>query len=276
MTYRSSAAALAAAVVLSACAGLPPQPVPAWGADLVAVTQYNRVVSFNHGATGTLETSVPIQGLAAGETILAIDYRPDNHRLYALSSAATLYRLDWRTGTLSAPVQLKAAADGAFHALAGNVYDIDFSADGRQLVVVSDAGQHLSVEPDSGVVSVLPSFEAPNSVIAVAFTAQGGEAFSSAPYVLNAVGGLELDMLPGNGAKPVTVGSLGGSFGRFAGFDILDADGGSVAYAALSIPDSTQSKLYAIQLGAGTAKSYGTISGDAKIRSLAIRPDTAS
>jgi len=258
---------------LAGCVSAPPTVVPAWGADLVGVTQYNRVVSFNHGAPGTFETSVAISGLAAGESVVAVDYRPSDGKLYALGSAGAIYLLDWRTGKLSAHAQLSGSGSSA---LDGNVFDIDFTADGSSLHVVSDAGQHLAVNPETGAVTVLPAFDAANKIVAAAYTTTANGAFANTLYLLNNVKGIEIESLPGNADKPVSVGTLTGSFGRYSGFDILGNEASGVAYAALSIPDSTQSKLYAIQLGAGAGKSYGNIGGDAKLRSLTIRPTTAS
>jgi hypothetical protein len=263
-------------LAIAGCAGLDNR-VPPWGADLVAVTQYNDVVSFNHGAPGTIETSARIHGVAEGDSVVAIDFRPGDGHLYALGNSGKIYLLNWRTGVATLKSSLHAASGDTYSGLDGHVFSINFDPLAGSLRTVSDSGQNLSIDVDSGEVRTQTAYAADKSVpLAAAFTTQSNGAFRSTLYVIDGrSNGLQSVLAPAD-AKTISVGSFGGSFGRYAGFDILGNESSGTAFAALSIPDTTTSKLYAVQLGAGTAKSYGTIGGDAKIRSLSIRPSIES
>ena len=68
--------------------GMPPPAPPAVidAGDTIVLTASGRLLSFNLDAAGTQRTSVAITGLDAGESMLAIDYRPADGQLYGVSS----------------------------------------------------------------------------------------------------------------------------------------------------------------------------------------------
>src|SRR5262245_62289232 len=63
-----------------------------------AVTAANNLVSFNAGAPRKLISSAKLSGLAAGETVAAMDFRPANGKLYAITNAGRLYVIDTASG----------------------------------------------------------------------------------------------------------------------------------------------------------------------------------
>src|SRR5262245_59757707 len=67
------------------------------------------VFSFDSATPGTLVGGGAILGLATGESILAIDFRPANGLLYGISSASRLYTIDTATRMAT-----QVGADGAF------------------------------------------------------------------------------------------------------------------------------------------------------------------
>ncbi|MBL6752133.1 MAG: DUF4394 domain-containing protein [Nevskia sp.] len=268
-------AAAFAVLGLSACADL--SGVPPWGPELVAVTQSNRLVTFSHQAPGTLESARPIGGVG-GEAIVAIDYRPADGRLYGLGLKGNLYLLDVATGAATLKASLHPAPGDAYAGLSGRVFDIDFNPVDGQLAVVSNDGQNLRVDADSGAVTSKPAFDPKAAgLVGIAYTTTPNGAFATTLYAING-STREIDSLaPAGGAGVVSVGAIGAAFGSYAGFDIKGNGAAGTAYAALSVPDSTASKLYLVALGSGTAKPIGTIGdGGEKIRSLAIRGSLGS
>ena len=62
-----------------------------------AVTGSNQLVSFNAGRPSPVMKKMPIANLRTGESIMGIDFRPADGRLYALASSG---RLEWSNGVL--------------------------------------------------------------------------------------------------------------------------------------------------------------------------------
>ena len=62
-----------------------------------AVTGSNQLVSFSAGRPSSVMKKMPIANLRTGESIMGIDFRPADGRLYALASSG---RLEWSNGVL--------------------------------------------------------------------------------------------------------------------------------------------------------------------------------
>ena len=63
-----------------------------------ALTADSRLASFDPSAPAALAASVPISGLGSGESVLGIDFRPANGKLYALTSTARVLTVELNTG----------------------------------------------------------------------------------------------------------------------------------------------------------------------------------
>lgn len=96
-----SAAALGGALIAAGCAGLPDAGGTPRKEIVRAVTQSHHLVSFNAGQPGRLLSDVALKGLAAGETVLGIDYRVARGELYALGSSGRVFRVDIASGQLT-------------------------------------------------------------------------------------------------------------------------------------------------------------------------------
>lgn len=254
-----------AALLLAACAGMGNE-IPSWGADLVAVTTSNKLITFNHGNPGTLDSSVAISGLQSGENVVGIDYRPSDNKLYGLGSSGEIYLLDVRSGSATPKSKVSVA-------LNGGSFGISFSPVDGKLRVLSDAGQNLSVDVDSGAAQSDTGFDSAKvNAVAAAYTTVPNGPFATTLYVINAKGAeIDSSIAPASG-KVMAVGAIGSDIGKPAGFDIAGNEAAGVAYAATAAPDAGSSKLYMVKLSAGSVKSLGTIGGKEKVAGLAIRP----
>ncbi|HZR36421.1 MAG TPA: DUF4394 domain-containing protein [Nevskia sp.] len=254
-----------AALLLGACAGMGNE-IPSWGPDLVAVTASNKLITFNHGSPGTLDSSVAISGLQPGENVVGIDYRPADGKLYGLGSSGELYLLDLRSGAATPKARLSTALDGSAFGLSFNPVD-------GKLRVLSDAGQNLVVDADSGAAQAESGFDSAKvSAVAAAYTTQPNGPFATTLYVINSKGAEISSSIAPSSGKLMTVGAIGSDIGKPAGFDIRGNEAAGVAYAATAAPDASSSKLYLVKLSAGSVKSLGTIGGKEKVSGLAIRP----
>ncbi len=92
----------------------------------------------------SLGPDLAITGLQVGEKIEAIDTRPNTSILYGYSDQNRLYTLDTNTGV--------ATQVGAQLALTGLVADIDFNPTVDRLRIVTNNGENVRVDPDTGVI----------------------------------------------------------------------------------------------------------------------------
>lgn len=278
------AAAVATAVMagITACGGggdddgatpMPPAPTPVAVGDTVVLTASGRLVSFNRVAPATQVGAIAVTGLAAGETLLGLDQRPADGLLYALSSQGMLYTLDPATGVATPKVALKAAAndDNPFAALAGTDFALDFNPVADRLRVVSNAGQNLRVNVDSGDAITDGTLLLPGGAVAIsaaAYTNAFAGASTTALFDIDAARGLlHLQDPPNAGTVGAGI-ALGLAADMVNGFDV-DARN-NTGYAALTVGGSTG--LYRIDLAAATAAAtrIGDVAGGEAVRGLAL------
>src|SRR5690348_12990411 len=60
-------------------------------ATALGVTGGSMLIRFNTATPGTINATVPITGLAGGDTIVGLDFRPATGQLYGLGSGSRLY-----------------------------------------------------------------------------------------------------------------------------------------------------------------------------------------
>lgn len=261
-----------ASVGLVACGGYAaPQRGPLALGDTLVLTASDRLVSFNRATPATAVSAVAVSGVAPGESLVGIDMRPANGALYALGSLGTLYTLDPATGRATRQSMLIAAPgdDAPYAALAGTRFAVDFNPVADRLRVVSDTGQNLRINVDTGQAitdgTITP---ATTRVTAAAYTNSFAGTSTTQLFGLDAANGrLVLQAPPNEGVVSAGV-PLGVMADTANGFDI-DART-SVGYAALRVGGSTA--LYTINLTAtgNAATRVGEIAGGEAVKGLAL------
>ena len=263
------------------------------------------LVRFNTGTPGTTTTqAINPAGLAAGETLVAIDFRPATGQLYGLgvnaaADTATLYRIDPQDGTVTAvgvfgqisftdglsPIDLPDPATAG--------YGFDFNPVADRIRVTTSTGLNFRINPITGAPVDSDAVTAGNQpdgginggasgVSATAYTNSYGGAGVTTLYTLDAATDTLFIQNPPNGGTQTTAHAvtLGGSpldFTSINGFDI--APGVSVAtanapatgfgYAVLTVLGSTH--LYQIDLATGAASDLGAVgSGATSLAGLAL------
>jgi len=192
----------------------PPVPPPGAGTtsgDTFGITSTSRLVTFDR-ADPALDTAIAVTGLQSGETILGIDTRAGGTtpgQLYALGSSGRVYTVDVTTGVATEASALTAdPADttDAFTALSGTQYGVDFDPVSDRLRVVSDDGQNLSVNVDTGE-TITDTVLARTGINGAAYSNAFGDACRSTLYFIDASTD-ELLVSDASGAATV-VGALG-------------------------------------------------------------------
>ncbi|HEU4389389.1 MAG TPA: DUF4394 domain-containing protein [Blastocatellia bacterium] len=247
----------------------PRRPVTAY-----AVTLSNWLVSFNPDRPDVITSRVRIKGLQAGESIVGIDFRPANGRLYALGSSSRIYTINLNNGRVT-PRPVAPFSTG----LTGSSFGFDFNPVPDRIRVVSDFDQDLRLNPDTGEIAAIDGTLAfvsgdtnanrnPN-IAASAYSSN----FAGTPVTTLYEIDSDLDVLviqtPPNNGTLNTIGPLGVDATAVAGFDIFGCD--VSGYAALAGSGASASQLYRIDLATGRATLIGEIGGGEVVRGLALR-----
>ena len=273
---RLSRVALAAALIsgLAACGGSDDNnSVAATPGDTIALTASGRLVSFNKSAPASLRSNVLVSGLLAGEQLLGIDVRPADGRLYAVSNQNRIVTIDPASGAASLKSTLAAAPGDAFAAISGTRFGVDFNPVADRLRVVSDTGQNLRINVDTGATITDGAINgAAAAITASAYTNSFVGPATTQLYAIDAASGtIYLQNPPNNGTLAMPV-SLGVTATATNGFDIDSRD--NTGYAALTVGGTTQ--LYKITIGGTTvASALGTIgTGEALLGLALMQADT--
>jgi hypothetical protein len=240
-----------------------------------------RLLSFAAGSPERLLGNVVVSGLAAGDTLNAIDFRPSTGELYALGKLSRVYRVNPETGVATA-----VGGSPFTPALAGTSFGFDFNPVPDRIRLVSDAEQNLRLHPETGSVAGVDTalayaasdvnFGANPNIVASAYTASFAGSTSTTLYGIDS----NLDVLIGQGSiggAPVspnsgqlfTVGALGIDASSVAGFDVSVLGG---AFAVLTPQGGAGSRLYSIDLATGKATLVGDIAGGKRVGDIAVRP----
>jgi Domain of unknown function (DUF4394)/Calx-beta domain len=245
--------------------------------EMVALTTSGRLVSFDQGSTTVLRHAATPTGLPAGETIFDLDYRPRDGKLYALSSGANLYTIDAATGAaamVSALLADPGDASAPFVALVGTQFGLDFNPVVDRLRVVSEAGQNLRIDVDSGrTITDATIRGAVTGLAAAGYVNNIAAACRTRLYGLDALTGRLLVQDPPNDGVTTVVGAGLGVTATAGLLDLSTAQSGTTsAFAVLTV--SGASGLYSLDLTTGAATRVGGIglASNETVRALAIRP----
>lgn len=247
--------------------------------ELLALTESNRLVTFNNGSPQKSCTTGRVTGLQANEGIIGMDLRPGGTpagQIYAVGSAGRLYTLDPASGAATFKVALtQDTADTTlrFAALSGTSFGVDVNPVADRLRVISDNGQNLRIDMDTGVTTTdTPLNPGTPAATAAAYTNSFVGASTTTLFVIDtASGSLAVQGQPSgmpNLGDLQAVGSLGIT-GTVSGVTAFEINGRtSAAFAALNVGTATTSDLYSINLTTGAATRVNTIAGGERVRGL--------
>lgn len=222
---------------------------------LVALTTNNSLLVLDTESPETTSQTVAVTGLQDGETLLAIDFRPADAALYGLGSSSRLYGINLSTGAASQ------VGSGQFSTvLSGTNFGFDFNPVADRARIVSDTGQNLRVDPNTGALDTVDTsvaYDASDvntgatpSVVAAAYTNNFSDAATttllavdSTLDILTSIGGTAGTPSPNTGGL-FTLGSIGVDTTAEAGFDISSLTGAGLL--SLSRSGETTSELYRI------------------------------
>lgn len=236
----------------------PPVYTPAAGPDMVfyGLSDDGKLNRYNAKAPATVEASMTINGLSAGERLISIDFRPATMQLYGLSTNSRLYVISLINGNVTA------IGTTAFTpALTSTVANIDFNPTVDRIRLVTHTGQNLRLHPETG------------SVVATDGNINGGSnpAITSIAYTNSRSGATTTDLFdidisqkklykqnPPNDGTLAEVGKLGIDFVGKGGFDISPDNMVSLA----TFTQSGKTRLHSINLNSGAAMYINEIAAN--------------
>jgi hypothetical protein len=256
---------------------------------LVALTTNNELVKIaNASMPGMASAPMSITGIAMGQAVVGIDYRPNTGELYALGynamlsvGNAQLYVINSSTGVATAvgtPISLSLGSGGI---------GFDFNPTVDRIRVVAENGSNYRLHPITGAVAATdgnlafaatdPNASVMPKITACAYTNSyiGSEATTLYDYdhLLNV---LATQVPPNNGTLN-TVGSSGiivGTTALTTGMDIYFDPTTKRNRAYLSSMVSGSNNLYTIDLSSGMTTLVGSIgTGVVGIREIAAEID---
>lgn len=248
--------------------------------DTFGVTSTGRLVTFDR-ADPALDTAVAISGLQTGETVIGIDVRAGGAtpgQLYALGSTGRLYTVDTTSGVATLKSTLTADPSDVsdpFTALSGTEFGIDFDPAGDRLRVVSDTGQNLRIDADSGATitdtALSSGGSARTGITGAAYTNAFASACRAAIYYIDSTTDQLLTTSDPNGGAVTVVGALGVDASAAGDLEIATAaDGTNTGYAVLVVGGVPTS--YQIDLSTGIAATAGPVT---RLESGELVRDTA-
>ncbi|MBL7700764.1 MAG: DUF4394 domain-containing protein [Ferruginibacter sp.] len=207
--------------------------------------------------TAAFGVTKPVTGLQAGETILGIDMRPATGQLYALGSTSRLYTINMSSGAAAA------VGTAPFTTLlSGTSFGFDFNPAVDRIRVVSNTGQNLRLDPNTGLIAAVDGTLNPGTpnVASAAYTNNFAGTTTTTLYVIDAGTDKLYIQTPPNNGTLAEVGSLGINITADNGFDIGGTSG--KAYGTFSIGGFT--KLYTLDLATGLVVGQVDYPGTAK------------
>lgn len=248
---------------------------------VVGLTADMRLLCFNEHRPGKAGSIGYVSGLMRGDTLVGIDFRVQDSKLYGVSRSGGVYMLDLRNAVATKVSQLSVA-------LEGSAFGVDFNPAADRLRIVSNTGQNLRHNVNTGGVTIVDDpldYPPATPVNATGPNAGGvtGSAYTNndlSPNTATTLYALDtmLDQIalqsPPNDGTLAATGKLGVDAASATGFDIYSTirSGESVGgqgLASLQTADGLN-KLYSINLSTGKAALRGAFSNGYQIIGIAI------
>ncbi|GAB3306794.1 DUF4394 domain-containing protein [Hymenobacter tenuis] len=267
-----------------------PATLPAITGQLAYALAGSNILSFDTALPGTIRTSVGITGVAASQTLVGMDVRPLDNRLYGLGYDAAmqmgqLYTINPTTGVATATGNLVPLALGT-----GSI-GFDFNPAVDRIRVVGANRGNFRLNPNDGTAAPTndgqltyattdANASATPAIGSVAYTNSypGPAGTTETPRTTTLFGYDEaLNVLvrqdPPNVGTLTTIGASGitATAGPNVDIDIFSsAAGTNTAYLVAASGASTNSSLYALNLTTGAATTPTVIGNGIAVRDIAI------
>ncbi len=260
-------------------------PMQIMGQLVYGLTTNNNLVSFDSENPRFIRTLTPLTGIAAGQMVMGLDFRPATGQLYTLgynasTGEARLYTVNPMTG-MAMPIGMENINLGAN---LGRIA-LDFNPTVDRIRVTSSSGGNFRLHPDTGVLVATDgnlAFATTDanagsmpSVVAGAYTNSFAGTTTTTLYNIERTLNILTTQIPPNDGVLNTIGSLGimlNSEDPSVDFDIFyrASDSSNIALLAANIMGGTTDALYSVDLTSGRATLIGNIGFGLPLKNIAI------
>lgn len=257
-------------------------PVAPSGKLAYGLNVSGQLVTFGLGNAASSVSVKDVTGLKSGDTLVDLDFNPNNSALYAFAASGQVYTLDTSSGAATAnttPLTALTSFKTDFNPVANRVRVFDSAANNFRLTVtpapaISPQGTVTSDGKLAYAASDANAGKTP-SLVGAAYTnsySNGGMPSavptSTSLYSVDAATNtLVLHTVAPTFNTLNTVGSLGLTLGGNVGFDIVTSGGNGGTNTAYLVNDKV---LYTVNLTSGAATQAATLSTSLKALALAL------
>jgi Domain of unknown function (DUF4394) len=243
--------------------------------DVIGLTADGRLIEFESDDPRDADTVGTIAGLVQDTRIVGIDYRPATGELIGLGDQGGVYAIsdDDARGTLKSRLNV---------ALNGSSFGVDFNPTVDRLRVISDTGQNLRANVDTGATLVDgPLSYAPPApaagVTGAAYTNNDADPNTGTTlFDLDSMLDQTVIQSPANSGQLVATGKLGADAASTVGFDIYSKvrNGTTKSVGAFaSLTMDGRSRFYRVNLLQGRVSQVGSFSRRNQVTGIAIALD---
>ena len=237
-------------------------------AETVAALQDGKTIAWIDTAKMAVTGSVPLDG---GASLIGMDVRPSDGKLYGVTAAGAIVTVDPMTG------KWEKKSDISEKLPAGAMFSVDFNPVADRMRLMSSTGMSLRINVDDGKATVDGAHKyaeadkskgATSKVTAGAYTNSFAGTKETALFNIDAANGNLVKQAPPNDGILNTVGALGVKVDGPIAFDIMsDGKGGNSAWLLAG------GILHSVDLTTGAAKAVGPIAGvKGQISDMAVLP----
>lgn len=252
--------------------------------NVLVLTDNNQLASFDMNKPNDLISNEKITGLKNNDSLIGIDYRPADGKLYAVGSLGTIYTID--PSTNRAELKSTLIADSAdtsapYTEITGNpgLMSVDFNPAADRLRVIGNDGQNLRINVDTGATTTDGALNGADATItSAAYTNSFAGTATTRLFDIDVKADRVYLQNPPNDGTLAASAPLGVNAESSSGFDI-DSNNNQ-GYAILNVVNKQQ--FYKIDINKVTAAdsaNAATLVGDlpsgimsATIRGLALKP----
>jgi Domain of unknown function (DUF4394) len=254
--------------------------------NAVGLTTDGRLVRFGTDTPGRTRNIGKVQkGLSGDQSLVGIDYRVQDGKLYGVGNNGGIYTLSDRDASATKVGQLTVA-------LMGTAFGVDFNPAANRLRVISDAGQNLRHNLDDatattpplagmtqtdGTLTIAPATTPAAGVTGAAYTNNDLDANTvTTLFDIDTVNDNVVVQSPANAGLLAPAGKLQVDAGTSVGFDIYSRNRfgvtqGNTGYATVSVLG--RYSLFQVNLLTGKASRIGGFRADTQVTDLAIPLD---
>lgn len=245
--------------------------------NFFVLTTDGQLARFALNNPGTVEPVGDVAGLVPGEVLIGMDFRPATGELFAVGDQGGVYTINIETAAATQVASL--SADGLTPLVpSGVAFGVDFNPVPDRLRIVSDSGQNLRANVDTGETLIDGDLAyamgdvnqgAQPAVVTAGYTnSRSGEITATELFVID--GGLDVlaKQDPPNDGVLNTRGMLGVMASSPMAMDIAAAFDNN-AYAVVNTMEGPQ--LLTIDLANGTARMIGSLGIEGQVLALSVR-----